>query len=195
MFEDYLGWTEMRWERWEREGYVRHSRPHLEDWHEEQGRKHPGQVKRLQSQRLLSSEVRRPDLSYSGLLALKYRNDPNGFHLHWSNVIRRWISLSNSLNSILIVIVVSLLIEMIIIREIFTLVCLVLMIVVFSNVVLEQWQHWLDSLDLDWQNQGLEVLDPDWTKNIIPSSRWKYPWSYSSTFSLNFTSWWSCISR
>ncbi len=51
--------------------YIRHSRPHFGDWHDVQGKKHPGHVKRLQSHRLVWSEIRRPDLSYNGLLELE----------------------------------------------------------------------------------------------------------------------------
>ena len=71
-FEDFL-WNQEKLEE-KNDGQsenLRHSRPHLGDWQFEHGRKHPRHSKRLQSHRSVSSDKRRPDLSYNGLLALK----------------------------------------------------------------------------------------------------------------------------
>ncbi len=66
--------------------YIRHSRPHFDEWQDVQGKKHPGHVKRLQSHRSVWSETRRPDLSYNGLLELKFqkknRRNFHGFEFH-----------------------------------------------------------------------------------------------------------------
>jgi hypothetical protein len=55
--------------------YIRHSRPHFGDWHDVQGRKHPGHVKRLQSHRFVALERRRPDSSYTGLIELEFKTE------------------------------------------------------------------------------------------------------------------------
>lgn len=60
--------------------YSRHSRPHFDDWQVEQGKKHPGHFKRLQSHRSVWSNRRIPDLSYNGLLALEIINESVVFH-------------------------------------------------------------------------------------------------------------------
>lgn len=71
--EGFLKRTNLRWDRSVNDGALRHSRPHFDDWHVEQGKKHPGHFNRLQSHRSVSSDTKRPALSYSGLLALEER--------------------------------------------------------------------------------------------------------------------------
>ncbi len=55
--------------------YIRHSRPHFDEWQDVQGKKQPGHVKRLQSHRSVWSDISRPDFSYNGLLELEFSVD------------------------------------------------------------------------------------------------------------------------
>ncbi len=72
-FEDFLILKTKRMVKIrEREKYIRHSRPHFVEWQDVHGKKHPWHVERLQSHRSVWSEAKRPDLSYNGLLELKF---------------------------------------------------------------------------------------------------------------------------
>jgi hypothetical protein len=76
-FEDFLILGRKKrnryWNYRDRYVYIRHSRPHFDEWQDVQGKKHPRHVRQLQSHRSVWSETRRPDWSYNGLLELKFK--------------------------------------------------------------------------------------------------------------------------